>query len=228
MKKKVAILGSVSHRVKAPYDDLEFEIWGINDLYTCPDVKRWDRWFQLHDPAFYGTADTRQGFEAMLQRYAKMDCPVYLFKEHPQIPNTLSFPYEELVEEFGSYFNNTISWMIAFAIREGFEEIHIYGVDMAHSSEYGSQRPSCEYFLGIAQGRGIKIYTPPESTLLKTAYLYGYQEVEENAYKKQLGIKKEYLIQRHDEAAKNEEEHAKIKNQYFGAIMAMEEIIKEV
>lgn len=51
--------------------------------------------------------------------------------------------------------------------------IHVYGVDMATSGEYGGQRPSCEYLLGIARGRGIETYVPISSDLLKTTAMYG-------------------------------------------------------
>ncbi len=51
--------------------------------------------------------------------------------------------------------------------------IHIYGVDMAVSGEYGAQRPSCEHILGVAQGRGIQTYIPLSSDLLKITAMYG-------------------------------------------------------
>jgi hypothetical protein len=46
----------------------------------------------------------------------------------------------------------------------------------SHNSEYGTQKPSCEYYLGLAQGRGIKIYVPKESDLCKSYFLYGKDE----------------------------------------------------
>jgi len=56
--------------------------------------------------------------------------------------------------------------------------MHLYGVDMAQDSvletEYSYQRPSCEYLLGIAVGRGIKVETAPGSDLLKADRLYGF------------------------------------------------------
>jgi len=227
-KKKVAILGTVAHYALAPFDDESFEIWGINDLYLSEGVKRWDRWFQLHHPGYYTGRGAGATYEEMLATYSKWDCPVYLFQKHPQIANSLAFPYEKLVKEFGDYFNNTISWIIAFAIHEGFKEIHIYGVDMSTHSEYGTQRPSCEYFLGLARGRGIKVYIPPESTLLKTRFLYGYEAEQKSAYEKQLQLRKQFAIAKHDDHAKEEENHQNMKNQYMGAAMVVEEILKDL
>jgi len=51
-------------------------------------------------------------------------------------------------------------------------------VDMAQDSvletEYSYQRPSCEYLLGIAVGRGIEVKVSPQSDLLKADHLYGF------------------------------------------------------
>ncbi len=55
-------------------------------------------------------------------------------------------------------------------------ELHIYGVDMAQGTEYANQRPSCEYFLGLAAGMGVKTYVPPQSDLLKNTTLYGAED----------------------------------------------------
>lgn len=56
----------------------------------------------------------------------------------------------------------------------------MYGVDMAQDTvlhaEYREQRPSCEYFIGIAEGAGIKVVLPPGSDLLKSSHWYGFDE----------------------------------------------------
>jgi hypothetical protein len=44
-----------------------------------------------------------------------------------------------------------------------------------HNTEYGTQRPSCEYYVGIAVGMGIKVYIPPEADLLKAEFMYGFE-----------------------------------------------------
>jgi hypothetical protein len=102
--------------------------------------------------------------------------PIYMQEKNPDIPMSVRFPKEKIMEEFGNYFTNSISWEIALAVMEGFKEIHLYGVDMATHSEYAYERPSVEYFLGWAQGRGIKIMIPQKSDLLKTLWLYPYQD----------------------------------------------------
>ena len=47
---------------------------------------------------------------------------------------------------------------------------------MAMETEYATQRPSCEYLLGMAEGRGIEIVIPDSSEILKSSFLYGVEE----------------------------------------------------
>ncbi len=94
------------------------------------------------------------------------------------IPPSVAYPKEELEKAFpdGQYQTSSISWMIALAMLEKFEEIHVYGVDMAQDTEWAEQRPACEYWIGLARGMGIKVYVPPTSDLLKAIGQYGWPE----------------------------------------------------
>jgi hypothetical protein len=113
-------------------------------------------------------------------------------------------------------------------MHEGFKEIHLYGVDMAVSTEYDEQRPSCEYFIGLARGRGIKVYIPEESHLLKVRYKYGYEAKSESVYRKNLKQRKQICEAGRDDAAAGEANHREVKNQYIGAIAALEELLREL
>jgi|GEM_PF-2915806 len=55
-------------------------------------------------------------------------------------------------------------------------EIGVFGVDMAQETEYGAQRPSCEWIIGLLTGLGYKITIGNSSDLLKTAALYGIED----------------------------------------------------
>lgn len=191
--KKVAIVGfAESSRHLAPYNDPSFEIWGLNELYHT--IPRWTRWFQIHNrDVFQGDFSDRD--EVHVEQLAGLKCPVYMVKAYEDIPNAVKFPIEEaakfftlckeregcdkvctLCRKMDAYFTNSISYMIALAIMEGFDEIHVYGVDMAQDSEYGHQKPSCEFFLGWARGAGIKVVLPDESDLCRSFFYYGYEK----------------------------------------------------
>jgi len=46
---KVAIVGfAEATRALAPFDDPSYEVWALNEEYTYPWLKRFDRWFQMH------------------------------------------------------------------------------------------------------------------------------------------------------------------------------------
>ncbi len=94
----------------------------------------------------------------------------------PQIPNAVEYPIQKAIAQFGRYFTNTISYELALAIMLGFDEVHIYGVDMAVAEEFMNQRPSVEFFIGILVGMGKKVYIPDEADLCKSRFLYGYEE----------------------------------------------------
>lgn len=172
-RKKVAIVGFTDHRVQAfKLDRNEWEIWGLNELHKQHDPALFDRWFEVHNRADLD-ADTDH-----IAAMGKMDIPVYMQGHYPDIAASVPFPREAVIAHFErNYFTSSIAWETAFAIMLGAEEIHIYGVDMATDTEYAAQRNCCEYWLGIAQGRGIKTYVPQTSDLLKTVGEYGFGDV---------------------------------------------------
>jgi hypothetical protein len=180
---KVAIIGFAPSRVLAPFADDSFDIWGINDLWFAmngPEC-RWDRWFDIHnDKVLHNNPRTGEKHWEWLKRVN--DMPVYMLKKYDEVPASVKFPLEELVEHFsddegfsGDYFTNSISFMIALAVYEAYSEIHVYGVNMLGSDEYEYQRPCVEYWVGFAKGRGIKCVIPKESSLLKADKRYGYE-----------------------------------------------------
>lgn len=173
---KVAIVGTApSSRDLAPFDDESWKIWGVSNVYQ--HIPKWDCWFELHD---LETRKNEQEYPGHYDWLKKQTTPVYMQQTHEEIPASVEYPKQEIIGEFGGYFTNSVSYMIALAIHRGAEQIGIFGVDMAVQdagghSEYAHQRPSCEYFVGIAVGRGIKVDIPPESDLLKAARLYAYE-----------------------------------------------------
>ena len=56
------------------------------------------------------------------------------------------------------------------------DEIGFWGVDMAAAEEYGYQRAGCQHFILEALRRGIGVYVPPESCLLRPMPVYGISE----------------------------------------------------
>jgi len=171
--KKIAIIGKApSSRNLAPYDDQSWQIWTLSNLVAAKEVPRWDVQFEIHGWPYLQAA--RNGDLYLNWLGQEHQNPIYVAELRPEIPSGVLFPKDEIIRRFGTYFNNTVSWMMAFAITLEPEEIGVWGVDMAMATEYEAQRPSCEFFLGWIRGAGIKLHVPPESDLLKTPRLYGF------------------------------------------------------
>jgi len=241
-REKVAIVGCAGSKTMAPFGNAnEWEFWGVNNLHLTLPKAPWTRWFELHSITFNGIQYLRRGkpdfrgqlVQPYLESLNALNIPVYMQRPWNCCPHAVPYPLEAILKEFPrKYFTNTISWMLALAILEGFKEIGIYGVDMAVSSplraqnEYSHQRPSCEYFIGIAEGRGIKVHLPDECDLLKSRFLYAIDEPAENAFNKKLVDMQKAMQQRLNEADAKERMSNKQKEQYIGAISAIQEISK--
>lgn len=202
-RKKVAIVGFASStRLKAPYDDQSWEIWGMNQLYRY--IPRLTRWFEMHQhegPHSY-VSDMVPGTDYI--RWMR-ECPVplYMVSARPDFPTSITYPLDQMLAEFGTdYFHSSVDYMLALAISEGFEEIGVWGIDMAHDTEYEHQKPSGSFWIGVAKGRGIKVTIPPESALLRKAHRYGYEPLPEDAISKQLLQRAQALQERKNELLK--------------------------
>lgn len=226
---KVAILGFTETWRLAPFQDPDFEIWGLNELYMF--IPRWDRWFEIHDRAIYQN-DRNRTHEHIL-RLQQMTCPIYMQQHWDDIPASVPYPLQAMSQMFPNpcpealpYYNNSISYMLALAIAEGFKEIHIYGVDMSHDTEYMNQRPSCEYFIGIAQGMGIKLYIPSEADLLKTPFLYGFQQQAASAFDRELTEKENDMQNKFNQATAQLQQMVEQRAAFMGALQHVQHMRK--
>lgn len=160
----VAICGTAgSSRAEIMQQGEDVELWGLNLSYKW--MPRWDRWFEVHDPDIY------RGVFSDEHRAWLRDCdvPVYMLRRDDSIPSSVAYPVDEVTERgrLRSYFTSSIAYMLALAIHEGVSEIRLLGTNMATGSEYAYQRAACEYWIGVAEARGIKVYLPPSSPLAK-------------------------------------------------------------
>ena len=152
MNTKLAILGKLQTKFYAPFFDKTWDIWSVNKHSDEKQIPRVDLWFDLHFEPYNKDAQiSRQNFP---------------FKE---IDNLLG----------GHYFNNSISYLIAYAIYKGYKEIALYGMKFNTETEQKiKQYENVRELIFFAKGRGIKITAPEDSILLKEypAYTKTYVE----------------------------------------------------
>lgn len=181
-RRKVALVGFATNTIHlVPWTDPDYEVWGMNQGHMH-FKRRADRWFEMHQPEY--TEDVRDpNYYAFLQ---SLPIPVYMIDKRPDIPNAVRFPIEAALQVAGrDYFTSTIAYMMAIAIMDGFEEIALYGINLAIGDEYFYQKACAEWWIGLAEGKGIRVYVPRASAMLKQWNRYGYHpEASPNALTK--------------------------------------------
>lgn len=224
---KVAIVGTApSSRMQAPIDNTDWQIWACSpgiapDFSTFCDLPRLDSWFEIHrmDEPTLVERLSPEGVERYKEWMATIARQgVNVITQEP-IEHAEQYPVKEIVDRWGRYYTNTISYMISYAIRSGATDIMLAGVDMAAIDEYGSQRPSCEYHLGIAVGLGINVTIPLASDLLKCRRMYGFDP--EDGYSAKCAARSAELSARVNQAKHEMELYAR---EQAGALSALEEI----
>ena len=162
-----------------------WEIWGCSPG-AFGQVARATRWFEVHrwEP---GQPWFSPEYCQFLREFKG---PVYTGAVIPEIQNHVVYPTDRVEAEFGPFFlTSSLSLMMALAILEivAYREAHpehdhsedvigFWGVDMAATEEYGYQRAGCQFFVQEALRRGIGVYVPPESDLLRPMPVYGICE----------------------------------------------------
>lgn len=143
MNNKVAILGKLETRFKAPFDDLSYDIWSVNKRPNEKPLPRVDLWFDLHYEPFTPNQDFTRD----------------------------NFPFDEIDNMLGGhYFNNSISYLIAYAIYKGYKEIALYGMSFQAPAERKiKQYENVRELIFFAKGRNIKI-TAPYDPIMLTQY----------------------------------------------------------
>ena len=143
--KKLAILGKLETKFKAPFDNPDFDIWGFNYHKIMPP--RYTLWFDLHTKNPNPIADiTRK-----------------------------KFPFKKCTELLGgNYFNNTVSYLIAYAILKGYKEIYFYGMRFFDDGERRKREfQNVRELIFFAKGKGVKIKAPYDEIIMVEYPIYG-------------------------------------------------------
>jgi len=142
---KVCILGKLETKFFAPFDDERFKIWTLN--YHNENLPSVDLWFDIHSNNPNPKANiTRKN---------------YPFKKA-----------EELLG--GNYFNNTVSYMIAYAILLGYKKIYLFGMTFQDDSK----NRFCEFqnvreLIFFAKGMGVDVVAPVDEIMTRDYKRYG-------------------------------------------------------
>lgn len=189
--RKVEILGAGWTRGVVPPLDTSpgVERWGTNKVMFVrreAEYAGWTRWFDLHRTPHI----LKQRPEAY-EWYTAQDGsrPIYRWEVDPAIPGSVAYPIDRVRAHFGAWerdFWGSLSWMLALAIVEGFDQIDLFWFPLSHDratnmtdqipvGQYSHQVPSTRYWIGQARGRGIDVTIHGDSELKPTHPLYGVE-----------------------------------------------------
>lgn len=174
--RKIAFLGGAKSIKYAPWHDLSWELWShASCRHLCKRDP--DALFDLHPPELFRDPKMKTWDPKYLAWLRVNHIPIYMQEAYEDIPAAIQYPFATMITEFPrGYMTNHVAYMTALALMEGARQIAVYGCDYDTGSEYGPQRGSAEYWLGLAEGRGVIVTIAPECSLLKKPLLlYGYE-----------------------------------------------------
>ena len=187
---KVAIVGFAESKHLAPWTDPAFEFWTLNMTQKDLEHVAGSRWFELHQRKYLEAHPLwRDNFRWHVTTFRQWKhTPLYVWDkaDWPDCPTAVTYPKKAIELDFprGAYHQGSFDWILALAIYERFQEIHLYGWDASRGGEPLAARACLEYWVGIAEGRGIKVYTPDVGDLFATYQLvrshkqYGYHDAQ--------------------------------------------------
>ena len=163
------------------------EVWAINAMVGV--LKRVDRAF-IMDPVsrFFDTDDAGNMTTMMRETLPTVECPIYTCELDERVPALEEYPIETIVTDLNcGYFNNTISYVIAFALWNEVGGINMFGADFTYKSNLlfaESGRACCEFWLAKCMDEGIIVQVAVTSGLLDADVplqekMYGYHRLED-------------------------------------------------
>jgi hypothetical protein len=163
------------------------EVWAINAMVGV--LKRVDRAF-IMDPVsrFFDTDDAGNMTTMMRETLPTVECPIYTCELDERVPALEEYPIETIVTDLNcGYFNNTISYAIAFALWNEVGGINMFGADFTYKGNLyfaESGRACCEFWLAKCMDEGIIVQVAVTSGLLDADVplqekMYGYHRLED-------------------------------------------------
>lgn len=150
-KKVLTIVGRGDSWIYCPF---EGDIWIVHSVLTLPgmDERHIDKMFAFDDISCQKT-HSGKALKDLIDIATERKIPIVSTRGYA----TERYPLLKILDEFGvSWFRLTVSYMLALAIYEKYDMVHIYGIDQDKEDRYIRTRPFVDFWLGVMVGRGIK------------------------------------------------------------------------
>lgn len=153
------------------------DIWVFNEAVSNGTFPEATLCFQMHLPAIWRNPANRNDPGHFKWLTTQTEIPVYMMEQYPDVPRSLKYPLDEILEMVGEdpnhFLTSSVPQAMALAAYQNqYKRIEIYGVAMETNTEYQWQREGVAHWYGFLKGRGITVYFA-DSTF--KALLYGYE-----------------------------------------------------
>lgn len=171
----LAIVGNGRTREGAPHHDLAYDVWAMNN-HAFLWQKRITALFEMH-PDVMETSRYTDPYKDWLKYHH--DFPIYMHHVHPDIPNSVQFPREDIAHYRGGllqkgdqiiqdFYTSTFPYCLALALHLGYGRVELYGVDL-DKEERIQHRDSVFFWLGILHANSVEIVIPKNTPLMSEA-----------------------------------------------------------
>ena len=177
--RSLAIVGShPDTRENAPFDDPNFEIWLYNEAPMKPEIySRWDAALQIHLPEVYSATHNwvNEDYWNWLQLDHGPDKHIFMHDVDHRVPNSVKYPLDEILAMHKrKYLRSSPAMALALAIYLGYDHVALYGNELSSNTEYAYQAPNYAYWVGFADGRGVRLDVECWDSEFKKP-IYGYE-----------------------------------------------------
>ncbi len=159
--KRVAILAKGETLSAYPGPEGFNELWGLNQIAELEH--KLDRLYVMDDLVYRMPFYAGVEFVEWLKSY---EGRLITSRQYDDWPTSEAFPIEEVCKFYGlplgAAMYSTTDYMIAQAVIEEWDEIHLFGVDNL-TKGIEEMRAATALWIGVAMARGIKVVSPPGS-----------------------------------------------------------------
>lgn len=157
----LAIVGSHPNGIKkVPWGDSNVEIWLFNEAPMKPGkYPRWDALLQIHTQEVY--TSTQNWVNSGYWEWLQQDHGKTIFLQHAdlRVPNSVEYPLDKILEMIPyRYLRSSPAMALALAIYLGYQDVSLYGVELASNTEYAYQATNFAFWIGFAHGKGIDLH----------------------------------------------------------------------
>ena len=164
-RRKVAICGAGGAR-QMPWDDPTFECWSLNNFWNTSRDREGriaaSRWWEQHQ-IFANHSGPSPQDENDMAWIRECPVPLYTTEPFPDNPRATVWPIDAMARKYRDYFVCTFAMQICQVLEDGFEELHVFGLDLLNGTkrEATFEAACVAYWLGLAEGRGVRVVLGP-------------------------------------------------------------------